>query len=75
MQQLQEGFLCDQETKEQEAPRGNSPFQQPQPNLSAPPSPNRGSGRRAGRQQHLSTAASGPELHPGRTQEIEPLGR
>lgn len=38
-----------------------------------PRSPSRGSGRRAGRQRHLSAAASGPELPPGKTQGSEPL--
>ena len=37
------------------------------------PSPSQGFGRRAGRQQHLSAAASGPALPPGRTQESEHL--
>lgn len=56
---------------EASGPLRTCPVQPPTP--AAPPSPSRGSGRRAGRRRRLSAAASGPELPPGRTLGSEPL--
>lgn len=59
------------ESDEGPGPLTAYPVQPPTP--VAPPSPSRGSGRRAGRQLRLLAAASGPELPPGRILGSEPL--